>query len=113
MPIQLRAKGLGGTSQSRNVLLFKTFRHFQGYMEAVVTATDVSIGPWMVNNINSMCVLPVLTLSTACSFYLPTNTTWVKADRTFAAPCIYRVKSDGNWLFLNLILFRMPFSDLP
>ena len=39
------------------------------------------------NNLASVCVLPVLTLSTACSFYLLTSTTLVKADRTFAAPC--------------------------
>ena len=70
------------------VFLFKTCRHFQGYVEAVVQATDVSIGPWMANNVASMCVLSVLTLSKAYSFYLLTNTKLVKADRTFAAPCI-------------------------
>ena len=41
MPIQLTAKGLGVTSQSRKVFLFKTCRHCQGYVEAAVGATDV------------------------------------------------------------------------
>ena len=40
MPIQLRAKGLGVTGQSRKFFLFKTC-YYEGYMEAVVEATDV------------------------------------------------------------------------
>ena len=63
--------------------------HLRHDVEAVVEATDVSIGPWMVNNLASMCVFPVLTLSTACSFYLLTNAKLVKADITFTTPCTY------------------------
>ena len=88
MPIHLTAEGLGITRQSRTVFFIQNARHCQGYVEAVVEAMDVSIGPWMANNLASMCALSVLTLSKACSFYLPTNTKLVEADRTFAAPCI-------------------------
>ena len=92
MRISLQAKSLEVTSQIRKAFVFKTHNHYQGYVEDVVKATDVSIGPRRGNKLASMCALLVWTLYTAhsLSFYLLTNTKLVKADRTFAAHCIAR-----------------------
>ena len=54
MPIPLRAKGLGVTSQSGKAFLFKARRYCQGYVEAVVEGTGVSVGPRRDNNLASM-----------------------------------------------------------
>ena len=53
-------------------------------VEAVVEATDISIGLRTDNNLASMFALPVWTLLTACSFYPLTNTKFVKAGKIFA-----------------------------
>ena len=96
MSLQLRAKGLRVTSQSRKGLLFKTCRHCQGHVEAVVKVTDVFMGPWMFNNLASMCVLPVLPLPTACSFYPLTNTKWSKRTELLPHPVCPSPKSQRS-----------------
>ena len=55
MRIPLKTKCLGVMSQSRKVFLFKTRRHYQGHVEAVVEATGVSIGPQR-DNVLDRCV---------------------------------------------------------
>ena len=80
-------------------LLIKARRHFQRYVEALIEAADVFIGPRRDNNLTSMCVLPVCILSTACLFYLLANTKLVKANITFAAPCSWYAWS-AWWLVI-------------
>ena len=57
MPIPIREKGLGVTSKSRNAFLFKARYHCQGYVEAVVEGTVVSVGPRRDNNLASMYLM--------------------------------------------------------
>ena len=79
----MRLKTIEVTSQ-RRPFLFKARRHYQGYVEAAVEVKDASIGPRRDNKLASMCALPVWTLSTVCSLYPLTNTTFVKMNKTFA-----------------------------